>query len=718
MAIGPYSPCPGGTGDKVKFCCSGLLGELQKMERMLEGEQFLACLGHIEHLEKTHPDKACLLATKTLLLRMLERGDEARATVATFLEKHPNNPVALAESALVAAIDEESRRGVELILRALRASGSKLHPRVYQAMGSLSRVLTAQRQFVAARAIAILQVDIQKGDRQVLGFLMRLNASQSIPLAVKEDKILHECPEDVPWKVEFDEARSLALQARWAEAAERLAALSRTVDGEPVIWRNLATLLGWLADTPGCAEALRKLAALDVPLEEAVEAEAMAMSLSDDPLADQVDVLTLRYTVRDVPRLEAVLSSSTRVVKSTADLSQMATEDGPPPKDAFFLFDRAPAEPDAEIVAETTPLMLCQALLYGKQTDRDAELDVVDLLAPDLDEAKALLAEVAGDALDPQPRQEVSERVSATQELLTVSWRLPAHATRKDIQRITEQHLEKTMLQTWPQLPLGILGGKCPQDVAGQEDQRTRVLAAILLLESWLEPAGSRFDFNRLRSRLGLPALEPIDPQQTPLEDLPPVRWSRVIVEKLSDDRLLEAYRRAMAFSARAALENFARAIVQRPTLAGREERLMALEMMARMADDSDRALQYVEQGRSEAKQAGASCAYWDLMELPYRLERGEGQDASRLMDHLQGQHINEPGVARALAELLIEIGVLRPDGTPAARPGAAAEASPLVIPGGAPTEGLSAAEPGKLWTPESQKPTGEKPKIWTPGGH
>ena len=65
MPIDAYSPCPCGTGKKIKFCCKDLLTDLQKIERMLEGEQYMACLAHIERLEHSHPDRACLLATKT-----------------------------------------------------------------------------------------------------------------------------------------------------------------------------------------------------------------------------------------------------------------------------------------------------------------------------------------------------------------------------------------------------------------------------------------------------------------------------------------------------------------------------------------------------------------------------------------------------------------------------------------------------------------------------
>ena len=41
----------------------------------------------------------------------------------------------------------------------------------------------------------------------------------------------------------------------------------------PAVWHNLAALRSWLADADGAAAALSHFAALDVPWEDAVEAE-------------------------------------------------------------------------------------------------------------------------------------------------------------------------------------------------------------------------------------------------------------------------------------------------------------------------------------------------------------------------------------------------------------------------------------------------------------
>jgi tetratricopeptide (TPR) repeat protein len=711
MLIGPYSPCPGGTGKKVRFCCPRLLGELQKIQRMFDGEQFQACLRHVEHLEKTNPDQACLLSIKTLLLRILEKSEEARDTAARFLQKHPGNPIALAESAILAAIEEDGHQAMGLILQALRAA-PELNPRVYQAMDAIGQILAADGHFMAARALATLQVNLHRDDRHPVGFLLQLNASPSVPLVVKQSGVrLTPPPDDVPWKEEFDGALSLASQIRWAEAEQCFTRLAERVDGEPLLWRNVATLRAWLADTPRCIEALRKLAALDVPLEDAVEAEALALFLCEDPLGDGVEVSSLRYQVADAERLEDALLSAPRVAGLPPDAASIITDEVPPPKSVFVLFDRVSPQPGRETTHEDLARVVCQALLFGKQTDRDARLEVVGVPASELDETKALIARLGGDALEGEAEQEVMGHDSATRQLLIRNWRLPAQMPPDDFRRMMGQYVEHVLLQVWPQSPLGLLGGKCPQEVAGEESHRVRLLAAIMILGHWLGEAGARFDLNRLRSQLGLPTLGPIDPQQTPLEDLPLVRWSRVEVDKLSDEVLARGYRRAMTHRAEEALSNLAPAVADRSSLAGRPERRLALQMMVETSEDLDQALRYLQAGRREPNQPDGACAHWDLLELSLRLRRGESDEAGQLLEHLQSRHINEPGVARALTELLVSLGVLHPDGTPAfAQEEGPPEQPSLVLPG------QGGAKPGELWTPDSQKPAGEKPKIWTPG--
>src|SRR5688572_10347694 len=97
----PYTPCPGGLDKKVKFCCADLIPELDKLQRMLDGEQRRSCLEHIAKLGPKFQDRACILAYKAMAENQVGQAETAEATLRHFLDKHPANAVALAEYALL-----------------------------------------------------------------------------------------------------------------------------------------------------------------------------------------------------------------------------------------------------------------------------------------------------------------------------------------------------------------------------------------------------------------------------------------------------------------------------------------------------------------------------------------------------------------------------------------------------------------------------------------
>ena len=63
--------------------------------------------------------------------------------------------------------------------------------------------------------------------------------------------------------------------------------------------------------------------------------------------------------------------------------------------------------------------------------------------------------------------------------------------------------------------------------------------------------------------------------------------------------------------------------------------------------------------------------------------------------------------MAQALLQVLVEAGLVTPDGRPVHQQHEAS--SPLIVPG-------AAAEPGKIWTPESEAGPGKKSALWVPG--
>ncbi len=166
MPIDPYSPCPGGTGKKIKFCCHDLVAELDKIQRMLEGDQPAGCLEFIESLEEKSPDRACLLSIKAMLEAQLGQDEKAEATLATFMQKYPDNPVALAEKATLVA-GEDPLAAIGPLQDALEKCGQEIAPQIYDAIGVVAQTLIAAQVLFAGRGHLMLQLGISgTGDQR------------------------------------------------------------------------------------------------------------------------------------------------------------------------------------------------------------------------------------------------------------------------------------------------------------------------------------------------------------------------------------------------------------------------------------------------------------------------------------------------------------------------------------------------------------------------
>ncbi|MBN2023853.1 MAG: hypothetical protein JW809_13800 [Pirellulales bacterium] len=706
MAIDPYSLCPGGTGKKIKFCCSDLMGELGELIDMLDGDQHVSALRFIESLEAKGPPRACLLALKIQTHRLLNHTEETGPVVAAFLAHFPDNPIALAESAIEEALAGNTRKAVEQLQRAL-AARDQIEIQVYNAMGIVAQALLAGGFLSAPRALWQLQAMAQAGDDPAPArALTELGRSRHVPILLKEDPRPVECPERAAWRVRFEEAMQPIRRAQWLEGARRLEALAGDVPDAPAIWCNLALVRGWLADAAGQIEALRRFAALDVPLEDAVEAEATAILLDEEGLGDLVEAIRETVAINDADHLVAVLSTCKQAVRISVDPEQMRDDDVPP-KAVFQITDRAMPESAEGLGMDDVPTGVGQFIIYGRQTDRPARLVAISIDPDGRAVLGALQRQLAGDQIAGEPEVEVLDRASGSRMMLRRVWRLPPDVTRAQIDAWAKEHLERVLLERWPTRPLGLLGGRTPADAAGDPSLRVKLLAAILVLESWTLQTDERFDFNRLRARLGLPVLAPIDPEVEAVDALPLARLGRVMADKLPDDALVGAFHRAMALGAFDAAGKLAQVLVDRPGI-GALDKADGYQALAQLERDLDRVLPHIERGREATESAGESSAPWDLMELTLRTNLGQIDHVRRLVDHLQREHGNEPGVAPALMQFLLSIGAIRPDGTPAAAPPSAEAAVPPDAP----------ASPG-LWTPDGpapKAPSSSHSKIWTPG--
>ncbi len=128
--------------------------------------------------------------------------------------------------------------------------------------------------------------------------------------------------------------------------------------------------------TSAHAEALRKYAALDVSPDDAVEAEALAQLFTKDEAAGQVDEVSLKYTVVNAETAQEKLAADRRLERIPFGSPRLDRTEQAAPRRCSLLDRPVPAS-GKDITRDQIPDQLGQLLLFGKQTDREARLELL-----------------------------------------------------------------------------------------------------------------------------------------------------------------------------------------------------------------------------------------------------------------------------------------------------------------------------------------------------
>jgi tetratricopeptide (TPR) repeat protein len=716
MPLEAYDYCPCGSNKKIKFCCCGdLLTELNSIMRQVEGDQSAAALEHVKTIIEKNGERDAMLVLEANLEMQSGQLEQANETVKKLLEKAPENAVALALSAVTRIPEEGAIAGVEPMQRAMESIGEVAHAIVFECLEALCQALLMQRAFLPARAHLMLLASAAGDSNQtLLSALARMSQSRDIPLLLKDGFGYLDCPADAPYAAAVDDALKLAQRGCWLKSSEELAEIAAG-DGanDPTVWKNLAITRTCVGDNPGAVDAYRRFAAFEdqIDLDDAVEAEATAQLLDPDAESEKVDVKLLRFKVNDVDRLLERLRLNRQTCQMPVDPAMLRpSEDAPPPKAAYFLLDRELPESGKEITRDAVPNVLGDMLLFGRETDRDARLEVAVSHTPDFDEKKAAVIEVGGVHIEPEPEIETLQQVPAIAEAMSWNWHFPTDTPPELQKELTSQQQSHVTLEVWPTLSLGNLDGKTPTEAAADPALKIRLMAAAFVLQLTAEENSWDVDFDALRKKLNLPIPEPIDPTGVDIMELPLVRLERLILDKLSDEELVQVYHRSMANRAVKALTRSAEAVLARDSVAALIDKAEVYATLSNQAGDPETAIELILKAQQTATEKGRSPAQYLLMELAQRFARGDGPDCQRLIQTIQTRHINEPGIAQTFFNMLVQFGVITPDGRPtAAMRQAAAAAGP---PAGGPTaDGLftGGAEP----TPAAEQ---KESKIWMPG--
>lgn len=708
MAVDPYAPCPCGSGKKLKFCCSDIAGEIEKIHRMIEGDQPRAALRHAEQSLSKHPRRASLLDLKATLELSLEELDAAQATIEEFLHSEADSPSAHACEAMLLATTEGGRAAVVPLQRALALIEREMPQRVFEAIGVVGRALLSDGQVVAAQAHLWLHVGLApRDDSRALELLVNLNNYSGLPLLLRDHLRLRDWPADATWLADAQTASQLAANGKWQEAVGIIDQLGSQYGAEPTLLYNRALLGGWLADDRALVAGLHAFAGLDVPLDDAVEAEAIAQLLDPEKKEQTLDSVVCVYSVRDMDELVSRLTVDARVQSFEVDPATLAGSDQPMPRHTYVLLNQPLPASGIGIARQQVPSLAGVISIFGRQTNREERLELTTDHGPDFDRTISALVDVAGETLGEMTEERVVGSITPTEQALNWRWHFPVDTPPRERRRLVAEERHAAIIERWPGVPRPGLDGKTPHEASHDPRLRIPLMAAVLILEQGGNNSGDGTSIAVLRDKLGLPQPEPIDPAGRDVAGLPLVRVPRLKINEVPDDQIVQLYRRAVLVAARPALAPLAGEAVARPSLAERIPPADAYRRLIAMEDDEARALTLIQEARERSQAAGESTAAWDLAELELHIDRGNAEQAQAALARIEQQHLDDPQVAAAVYRLLYETGVISPEQL---APQAAVDEPAMA--------GSVRTEPtgGRIWTPESDRPAGGgKSSLWTP---
>ena len=721
MALDLYAPCPCGSGKKLKFCCADVAKELEDILSALDGEQRVAALDRINRALDKHPDNPALMSLKGSTLLELREFDPAEKAIAAFFEKHPQNPVALAQSAVIDASHSDIRQGVLKTQQALELADKNIPMPLYEAVATLANLLLSLGHYQSGRQHLLLQVGLEGGQESpAFKQLMQVRATDSIPLPLRTDFNLLPPPaegeftaaEIAQWNAAVTDART----AHWFRGVETFLKLATKHRHEPGLWHNVAVLYGWLADEPSAAKAWRQKAhCTGISDLDATEAEMYAQLLDTVQDGDLIEQVRVTIPVNDAPGLKEHLLSTKRLPSIPFDPEEFREDENDvPPSAAFQVLSKEPTtEEKDDLTYRDLPKVYGTMLLYGKQTDRDAR---VEFVAPRRDDFAARIASVreAVGAFGGEPTEEVEGNARRTQFLWAFDYQLPTWAKPAVAQKWVDAFRSDAVFQVWKTIPQSAFGGKAPQEAASDPATKHALAASTLDMEISVRESGAALDLNPLRAELNLPAFDGIklaDDVET-VRALAYWKLGYLDVAPLGLEALDHAFTQAHSVRARYATQKLGEALLARVSDNVRQQESV-YTMMAQSAPSSTDTLKYLSAARELTVRRGQSPAVYLLMEFPLRMQTGDVENAQRIFNDLRTKHINEPGVSAALTRLMMEMGLISPEQIAAARADAGARHNPV-----APVP--AAAAPSGLWSPggpaTAAPAEAPKSKLWLPG--
>ncbi len=713
MSVDKYAVCPCGSGKKIKFCkCKESVSELDQVLKMVEGGQVVPALDHLANVLQAHPDAAWALAVRGRLLLDLREYDSLSENADRFIRLQPSNPLALTQRAAAKLFHNEVEEATASMLEALTESGRDVDSFVLDVSSVLAYSLAQRGVFLTARVYATLAMMASgyDGGQTAVSVLRQLNSAGTINQLIKSAPSSIARPADVDWGERYDEASTL-LQSNKVDLAEsKFESLRRVAPQQPAILSGLLTCAIWRGDTAAQAEILKNLSSCEsLEFEQRVRFRAMSALVDPEAREISVPVVKLEAEIKDAEEVEMAFTADSRCVALPADLlaGMRTSENDVPPRGGFQILDRdKPSSLEELPPVEEVPEAIALVFIYGKQTDREARIEVLDVRKDNLEEVRARITSILSDVELKEESGEPMPMLVAAQPSVAM---IRFQAKPAEAEKLQTDLVQSRMPEAIASIELPLLGGSL-KSTADDDTKLLERTAAIRIVEQY-DAIASKGD--AIISELyGLAKLDPpptIKPLGDQVESIANEDLNRVDASELDAESLIYLLQRAQQVSATPAVRRFAGRLLEvELSEEQKPAKMLAYMTLINAATGNDEALRLLEEAKAFAEANAMPTADLLLSEVSLRLAAGDGEGFQRTIETLSSVYGNQPEVMARLQQMLMSYGLISPDGSPRQGP-AAASAAP------------ASSASSELWTPESgtqatPSAEGGGGKLWVPG--
>ena len=713
MSVDSYGPCPCGSGKKFKFCCSVIADEMDRIGRLMEGNQPRVALQQLEILDRKHPKNAWVGTTRGMLMLDLNESAGARDLLRQVLEVFPDNELAIILYAVALVRSEGHASAKKAIHRAFQRSAKKLPAMVSDLAGSLAAMHAQAGHLMAAREHMALALRLAPEERRQELFvqLLELDGADEIPYPMRGTHVLPgagSVSDEI--QKELRKAQKYAAVGCWSIAADVFSSLANADPERAEFWHAAGLCRAWDGDEKNAAEALHRAARWYADLGIAVECETLAQLLDEKTTTNVIEECVYSGKVISVSRLLTILDETPRVRRIKVPVNAEVENS---PVAAYVVIDSDVLDTDiAQVDIAEIPHLLGKVVIHDAdpKTSEPAFVMLAGLRGPSLDDAKSVLTVASGDLIEwsqdaTQPH--VVDVHPAESQILEHNWYLPTKMPLVRRRELFNRFWNGIVNEKWPQYPIRALGGKTPEQAASDPTLRIPLLGSIFVLDASAQRNHHGLRVSGLFERLKVDPLPTLEVNaETGLGSLSIMQLHRLPVDHLNDQQLVTVVNRSMLIRHDATLYAVLKAAVERKSCADQFDLPRILRLLSEIAASEGRreeSFAWIEHGRNLPVPAGKTAFQnawaWDMAELGTRLEDPSDPQLKTLLNRFVTYYgLKVPQIRPHIEQTLEAFDIPSPW-----------ESLDLITPENVPA--ISG-----IWSPGASEPVSTGGKLWVPG--